>query len=161
MTTYDTKISLKTTYGPRSIRPLGVWKHAGWTLKVYGIAETGEHPRPQAVVAAKRAAAQTLPRPALTEHHYGIGFLGIHDAASGCFVFVDWWADANELHHHAFVAPASEPDAFQAVSSGSTACTWDLAVIGFERDAWVRDVLANPEGPDVARYMDAWLNTDV
>lgn len=161
MTTHDTAISLKDTYRTRSVRPLEVWKHAGWTLKVYGIAEAGEHPRSAAITAAKRAATQVLPRPARTEHHYGIGFLGVHDAASGCYTFVDWWADDNELHHHAFVAPASEPDAYKAVSGGSAACTWDLAVIGFERDAWVRNVLANPEGPHPAQYMDAWLNADV
>lgn len=161
MTTHDTAISLKATYRTRSVRPLEVWKHAGWTLKVYGIAEAGEHPRSAAITAAKQAATQALPRPARTEHHYGIGFLGVHDAASGCYTFVDWWADDNELHHHAFVAPASKPDAYKAVSGGSAACTWDLAVIGFERDAWVRHVLANPEGPDRTRYMDAWLNADV
>ena len=161
MTTYDTEINLEATYRPRSVRPLGVWKHAGWALKVYGIAETGEYPRPEAIAAAKRAAAQALPRWPRTEHHYGIGFLGVHDAASGCYTFVDWWADDNELHHHAFVASASKPDAFEVVSGGSAACTWDLAVMGFERDAWVRDVLANPQGPDPARYMSAWLNADV
>ncbi|MEE9298281.1 MAG: isochorismatase [Acidimicrobiia bacterium] len=160
--TYDTEISLKATYRPRSIRPLEVWKHAGWTLKVYGIAEAGEYPRSEAITAAKRAAVQALPRSALTEHHYGIGFLGVHDAASGCYTFIDWWADDNELHHRLFVAPASKPDAFEAVSGGgSAACTWDLAVIGFERDAWVRHVLANPQGPDPAKYMTAWLTAEV
>lgn len=161
MTTFDTKISLKATYRPRSVRSLEVWKHKGWTLKVYGIAEANEYPRSEAVMAAKRAAAQVLPRPPRNDHQYGIGFLGIHDAASGCYTFVDWWADDNELHHHAFVAPAAKPYAFRAVSGGSAACTWDLAVIGFERDAWVRDVLANPEGPDPARYLNSWLNADV
>lgn len=161
MTSYATENVLKVAYRPRSVRHLEIWKHADWTLKVYGIAETGEYPRPEAVAAAKRAAVTALPRPARNEHRYGIGFLGVHDAASGLYTFVDWWADTNELHHHAFVAPASKPDAFEAVSGGSVACTWDLAVIGFERDAWVRDVLANPEGPDLARYMDSWLNTDV
>ena len=161
MTTRDTGITLKATYQTRSVRPLEVWEHEGWTLKVYGIAEAGEHPRSEAITAAKRAATEVLPWPAHAEHHYGIGFLGVHDAVAGCYTFVDWWADDNELHHHAFFAPAPKPDAFEAVSGGSAACTWDLAVIGFERDAWVRNVLANPEGPDPAQYMDAWLNADV
>ena len=161
MTTHDTLVTLKATYRPRSIRPIEVWNHEGWTLKVYGITEGGEHPRSEAIAAAKRAATETLPRPARSEHHYGVGFLGVHDAAAACYTFVDWWADENELHHHAFVAPASEPDAFEVVSGGSAACTWDLAVISFERDAWVRNVLANPEGPDSAQYMDAWLDADV
>lgn len=53
------------------------------------------------------------------------------------------------------------PRSIKAVSGGSTACTWDLALIGFERDARVRNVIANQQGPDAARYMDAWSNAEV
>lgn len=74
MTTFDTKISLKATYRPRSVWSLEVWKHKGWTLKVYGIAEANEYPRSEAVTAAKRAAAQVLPRPPRNDHQYGSGF---------------------------------------------------------------------------------------
>ena len=73
MTRYDAQISLSGTYEARSVRPLEVWKHAGWAIKVYGIAEVGEHPRSEAITVAKRAATQALPRPARTEHDYGIG----------------------------------------------------------------------------------------
>ena len=161
MTTADIVIKLAGTYRARSIRSLEVWKHRGWTIKVYGIAETGEYPRPAAVAAAKRAASQVLPQRPHTEHRYGIGFLGVHDASSGCYTFVDWWADDNELHHHLFIAPAAKPDLYTSEPGGSTACTWDLAVISFERNAWVRDVLANPDGPDAARYLNSWLNAKV
>jgi hypothetical protein len=34
-----------------------------------------------------------------------------------------------------------------------TACVWDLAVIGFERDAWVKAVLRQPSGANLDRYL--------
>ena len=86
----------------------------------------------------------------------------MHDAASGCYIFVDWWANENELHHRPFVAPADNPFDFTPVpQEGSTACTWDLAVIAFERDAWVREVLAKDNDPALEIYLDAWLRADV
>ena len=32
-------------------------------------------------------------------------------------------------------------------------CVWELAVVDFERRAWIEDVLANPDGPDLERYL--------
>jgi hypothetical protein len=158
----DPAVSPRTTYQSRSVRPLGIWEHSGWRLKVYGVTEGGEYPRSIAVEAARRAAADVLPQPATDGHRYGIGFLGVHDAASGCYTFVDWWEHENELHHRPFAAPAARPEEFEPVSEeGSSACTWDLAVMGFERDAWVTEVLANPHGPAIDRYMASWLTGDV
>lgn len=156
------KIRLSPEYAPRSVRPLETWEHDGWTLKVYGISQNGEYPRPSAVEAGKRAASETLPTNSADDNRYGVGFLGVHDAAGGCYLFVDWWEDENELHHRPFVAPADDPFAFTPVPiGGSTACTWDLAVIAFERDAWVRDVLARGDGPAVDAYLEAWLRADI
>ena len=157
---HESVINLRVPYQTRSIRPLEVWKHEDWCLKIYGITESGEYPRSSAVIAAKQAAANVLPQPANTEHRYGVGFLGVHDAVGGCYIFVDWWADENELFHRPFVAPAENPDAFVAMSEGSVACTWDLAVIAFERDAWVREVLDSPEGPNIVKYLDSFLSAE-
>jgi hypothetical protein len=38
---------------------------------------------------------------------------------------------------------------------------WDLAVIAFERDAWLDAVLRNPAGPDVERYLATRLDADI
>jgi hypothetical protein len=42
-----------------------------------------------------------------------------------------------------------------------TACTWDLAVVCFERQAWLDAVLTNPDGPDLERYLQVQLNDDI
>src|SRR5687767_15279367 len=38
-----------------------------------------------------------------------VGFLCAHDGRGGCFAFVDWWADENELHHLMYTAVADRP----------------------------------------------------
>jgi hypothetical protein len=43
----------------------------------------------------------------------------------------------------------------------SAGCVWELEVIDFERRAWLADVLANPEGPDVERYLARHLDTEI
>ena len=114
------------------------------------------------VDATEQLARVVLPQPPVTEHRYGVGFVGVHDAGSGCYAFVDWWADDNELHHHAFASPGDRPEAMAPVTTeGSIGCVWDLAVIAFEREAWLEAVLCNPCGPDLDRYLAAELHADV
>jgi hypothetical protein len=61
-----------------------------------------------------------------------------------------------------YVAPKEKPTQLEYVTpSGLIACVWDLAVIGFERRAWIDCVLANPGGPDVEMYLMQQLNEDV
>jgi hypothetical protein len=94
--------------------------------------------------------------------HYSVGFLGVHDGRTSNFVFVDWWADENELHHHVFISPTNEPAKLvDMTATGPAACVWDLRVIGFERDAWVETVLRNPAGANINAYLDRRLNENV
>lgn len=149
-------------YESRPVRCLSLVDLDGWRLKVYGIAYGRPEPRPALVEAAVEAARRVLPRPRVTETRYGVGFVGAHDARGGCFAFVDWWEDENELHHHPFVGPKEDPEAIAPVPpGGSAACAWDLAVIAFERQAWVDTVLRNPDGPDLDAYLRRRMNADV
>lgn len=109
-------IQLQEPYSPRPIRFLELWEEAGWRIKVYGIGYQRDLPRPELVEAAKGVARQRLSDLSGTEGHYGVGFLGVHDGRGVNFVFLDWWANENELHHHVFVSPKDEPGAFQYVT---------------------------------------------
>lgn len=74
----------------------------------------------------------------------------------------DWWAEVNELHHHVSFPDQQRPAALRAWRPvDPIACAWDLSVIAFERTAWVREVLANPDGPDLDAYLAAQLNEAV
>jgi hypothetical protein len=96
------------------------------------------------------------------QHQYHLGFLGVHDGRTSKFVFLDFWADENELHHHVFVSPSAHPDQFTYVTpTGLSACVWDLRLPAFERDAWVAHVLQRSASPDFDGYLSATLNADV
>ena len=148
-------------YETRSIRFLELWDHAGWRVKVYGIAYRGQRPDPGLVAAAKEVARARLPEPAVGSRRYGVGFLGVHEGHGANFVFVDWWADENELHHHVHLSkPEAPAELIEITSTGLIACAWDLRVIAFERDAWVETVLANLDGPDLEAYLARRLEED-
>lgn len=154
-----TDITLQSPYQPRPIRYQGIWQHDGWRLKVYSASQDQPLAREQLVDAIKQRAVETLPRPATTPNRYGVGFLCAHDGRGGCFAFVDWWADENELHHHIFTGPKDAPHEIAPVGDDElTACVWDLAVMAFERRAWVDTVLANPQGPDLDAYLAQHLD---
>ncbi|HMQ29116.1 MAG TPA: hypothetical protein PKD53_00240 [Chloroflexaceae bacterium] len=154
-------IALHEPYAPRPIRPLGLWEEGGWRLKQYGIAYRGDGPRRALVEAARAVARAALPRLAGVGH-YGVGFLGIHDGRGANFVFLSVWADENELRHFVFVSPHDAPELLSEVTgSGLIACAWDLALICFERAAWVETVLAAPARPDLDAYLARRLDARV
>lgn len=143
-------------YVCRPIRFKELWQPGGWRLKVYGIAYARSAPRTELVEAAKRLALEVLP----SSLGYGIGFLGAHDARGGCYAFVDWWADENELHHKSFLGP-SPAELQPAAADDSAACVWDLTVIDFERRAWHALVVRQADAPDVDAYLGRRLEVTI
>jgi hypothetical protein len=153
---------LAEPYAPRSFRCLQLIAFDGWWLKVYGIAYRGERPAPELVDAAVAAARERLPRPAVTDLRYGAGFACAHEGRGGNFVFVDWWENEDELHHHTWRSAKHAPGVLVPTAPDDfTACAWDLAVIWHERAAWVRHVLACPDGPDVDAYLADQLHGEL
>ena len=155
-------IKLIEPYAPRPIRSLGRWTIAGLRLKVCGIAYQLAQPRAEVIDAARDLVQRRLPQLTAGQNHYGVGFVGVHDGRGAIFVFVDFWADENELHHHVYVAPKDQPTQLEyQTPSGLIACVWDLAVIGFERQAWIDCVLANANGPDLEAYLARQMDGEV
>ena len=151
-----------TPYQPRPVRFLELWRVEAWRIKLYGIAYRGEHPRPALVEAARTAAEEQLRRVPDAMQHYGVGFLGIHDGRTSNFVFLDFWAEENELHHHVFVSPTDQPARLvYATPSGICACVWDLRLQAFECEAWLTHVLDRAGSPDFEGYLASTLNADV
>jgi hypothetical protein len=152
---------LQEPYTPRPIRFLELWQPSGWRLKVYGIAYQQPLPRAEVIAGAQHLVNAQLATLSAGKRHYGVGFMGIHDGRGAIFLFLDFWADENELHHHVFVAPKDQPDRHEyATPSGLAACVWDLRVLCFEREAWLNTMLANPNGPNLNAYLVQRLNED-
>jgi hypothetical protein len=159
---YPAAVRLAAPYATRAVRFLDLLTFDGWRLKLYGIAYRGDRPVQTLVDAAVAAVDQRLPRPAVTDDRYGVGFVGAHDGRGANFVFLDWWADEDELHHHTWLSSNEDPGRLRATGPDDlSACAWDLAVIGHERAAWVRHVLARAEGPDLDAYLGDRLGGDV
>jgi hypothetical protein len=148
-------------YGLRPVSALGTWRCGDWRIKKYTIAYRREAARQELIEAAEAAAARILPTPAATPVRYGVGFLGVHDGRGGNFVFVDWWEQENELHHHVLFSTATDPGSLRSPTPADPiACVWDLGVVAYEREAWVRHVLA-ADVPDLDAYLEDQLDGEI
>ncbi|WP_214318294.1 hypothetical protein [Nonomuraea sediminis] len=140
---------------PRNIAYLGLRELPGWRVKLYGIAWQGAEPRPDLLQAGAELAGRVLLE---QRDHHGLGFCVVHEARGMTYVLVDWWACENEIHQRLF---STSDDAFAPHPSDAIGCVWELAVVDFERRAWLRHVLANPGGPDEDAYLRETFNGKV
>ena len=78
----------------------------------------------------------------------------MHVDAGGIWLLLDWWSEGDRLLHRELRASIDNPTRF--VDGGPHPVgrsVWDLAVQAHERAAWLRHVLANPDGPDLKAYL--------
>ncbi|CAI8941930.1 MULTISPECIES: hypothetical protein [Bacillus] len=66
------------------------------------------------------------------------------------------------MNHHVYVSSHETPNRFEYVTHhGLIACCWDIKVLSFERDCWVKTVLDNPKDiPNIQEYVQMRLNED-
>ena len=159
MTTLAT--ALEAPYRPRHVRFVRRDDLDGWQLKLYGIALNGKEPDPAFVEATRDLAASVLPQPPEADDRYAVAFATAHDATSLYITLIYWWQSENELHQRIYVSPKEDPISFTQVENQPAGCVWELAIVDFERRAWIEDVLANPGGPDLERYLERRLDEDV
>jgi hypothetical protein len=140
-------------YRSRVIDPLPLWEPDGWRIKPYLIRYDADAGATEVIARARETLVARLP-PIGDADHYGVGFAGLHFGRTANFIFIDWWACENELHHHVFVSALDSPSDFRDVTaSGLAACVWDLELIWFERQAWTRHALAAPGQRSVTTYL--------
>jgi hypothetical protein len=154
-------IRIETPYRPRHLRFIRREDLGDWRLKLYGIATNGNVPRPELIEATMLLAPGVFPQPAVTDERHGTGFVIVHDAATASIALFYWWQSQNELHQRIYVGPKDDPGALAQISDLAAGCVWEIGIIDFERRAWLEDVLANPDGPDVERYLDRRFDGDV
>ena len=147
-------------YTRRPVRFLELWEWQGWRMKVYGISAFSEFPPRHRIDEVKNIAKQRLPQPAITDTHYGVGYIIVHEGLIGDFGFVNWWWSQDIVQHHIYGAKKGEPLAYR-YPEGAGFCVWELAVCWFEREAWVREVLMKPQPTDFAGYLAARMHADV
>jgi hypothetical protein len=129
-------------YQPRAVTQYGVEVINGWSTKVYGLRE----PQPALITAAKEIAREVLPP------GEGAAFVIAHRARPACFVLVYWWATEVDLSLRYFRSPLERPAELESLPANAVGCVWELALVGHERDAWVRHMLGDG---DLAAYLQA------
>ena len=92
------------------------------------------------------------------------GFAILHHARDGTYLLASRWFGGNMLKHEVFMVqgPAGAARLESIAASRIVACVWELEVIKFERDAWVRTAMAGlgkPESLDAyfAAQMSGWV----
>jgi hypothetical protein len=148
-------------YAPRPIRFLELLERDGWRLKLYSITYSPA-PLDRAIYdEAITIALSELPQPAVALHRPGVGFIICHQGRGWHYLVTSWWDNENELPQHVYVRPiAPAPpraagDGWRRAAEGQSICVWDLQIIAFEREAYVRHVLSPAAGPDVEAYLES------
>lgn len=166
-------IQLTSPYQTRPLRFLHIANLKDWHVKVYGISAHQAYPQTLLVNAAEQLATEQLPSPAVwtdqpsetltvSEDRYGVAILIVHEGREGNFVLLSWWVGENMLEHYVYFTTATPPFTFEPLANPHIiACVWELAVLTFERQAWVDTVLANPSGPNLEAYLRRQFSGDV
>ena len=135
-----------TAYAPRFAEFVSDERYGDWRFKLYGLADPAKGVRAELLDATRERAEASLPA-----EGYGAAFGIAHDAAYP-IALVYWWQGTNELHQRSFVGGRSTR--WSRCSGRRPAACTSWAVVEFERrEAWIEDVIGNPEGPDLDRYL--------
>lgn len=104
----------------------------------------GEAPAPEAVDGLEGASGAAV---------HGEAFAIVHAGEDAVWLLVFWWTDRCLLHRRMVGAPLHRPSDFTLpVPDTLIACSWELAVVQHERDAWVRNVQERGREADVEAY---------
>lgn len=134
---------------PRAAGP--VLEVDGWRLKSYGIARDGRIVLPRHEDEVVAMAGGVLPDPDPEGGRPGVGWLILHRGADVDYAVLGWWDRENEMPVRVWVREDS--GAWRGARDGESFCVWDLEIIAWERNAWVRHVLDGARG-DVGAYLD-------
>ncbi|MEY8752400.1 hypothetical protein [Alkalicoccobacillus gibsonii] len=76
-------------------------------------------------------------------HSYNVAFVIVHEASEAIFTLINWWVEGNMLITKMYISSFESPEDYEEITNSNRAgaCIWELAVISYERNAWVTDVL--------------------
>lgn len=156
-------MQIKNEYKPRPIRFLEIYEIDGWQLKIYSISTKNELVGEQLIENSKKNISLWLKN---SENYkletYQIATLILHEGNEGNFAIINWWIDENMLQNHVYFSSFQNPYDFKNYSDkGIQTCVWELAVIWFERNAWVKHVLKKNKNPDFEAYLHEHMNENV
>lgn len=151
-------------YKKRPVRFMEIIECNGWKIKLYSISSKHKLVDIQCIEQAKKQLPVWLMNSKLYPlETYKVATLILHEGREGCFAIINWWIDENMLQQFAYLATNDEPEIFRLYSDkGIITCVWEMAVLWFERNAWVDHVLNAPgDAENINHYLQQQLNADV
>lgn len=137
-------------------------------LKWYGINANPSRNLPSTIVdaelmSAARGIARELLTSKLSDGAHGLGFGVLHQGTLGNWLLINWWARGILLYQRVYQAGPESAATFVLRTDGLLACIWELSVLSFERDAWVRSIResSHGRGSQVESYLEARFDDDV
>lgn len=143
-----------TPYIARPIRFTGITDIHGYRLKRYVILYGGGPFREADFEIGMKLAFASLPQPAIHTQRPGVGFAIAHQGNGADYAVLAWWSNENELPLQVFVRPQTPGGEWRPAIAGESVCVWDLEVIAFERNAYVKTLL---NGGDAEQYLEMHL----
>ena len=143
---------------PREVTWLGLREVAPWTVKQYGIALRDDHEPARA--AAEATTNATLDRVARgPEEHRGLAFTQLHRGRQSWWLLIDAWLHGGMISHHVFFALMDDVTNWRpSPPDGPSFCAWELAVIEFERRAFLTNIFAAGTRVDREAYLAARMS---
>jgi hypothetical protein len=154
---------IKSPYKNRPVRFIELYRYADWQIKIYSISVKSEFVSDDKIQFAKQCLPGWLSNVSNCPFEtYKVATLILHEGKEGNFAIISWWVDENMLQLYAYLATNETPDIYELISDkGTVSCVWEMAVLWFERNAWVRHVLEKAHCPDMNAYLMDHLNADV
>lgn len=137
---------------------MGICEIRGWQLKRYRIHPPGRDFDGQDWEKGRASVAGLLPQPPRSSGRAGVGFIIEHPGRRIDYLVLCWWDSENELFNRVLTCNPATPGVWMLATSGTIACVWDLAVVNFERDAWVETMLGERPEPDA--YLERAFSAD-
>lgn len=150
------------SYKSRVIRFIELYRYNDWTIKTYSICKNKEMVDKSILELAKSNIKKWLKNAGnYPLNTYNIATLILHECKEGCFAIINWWIDENMLQTHVYLLEKNKPKLFKKYShKGIFTCVWELEVLWFERNNWIKYVLQNASTPDYKSYLQQQLNKD-
>lgn len=149
-------------YQTRPIRFIEIYACAGWRVKIYSISVKAETVAAEQLFEAKKQLPIWLENSKITAlQNYQIATLIIHEGNEGCFAVMSWWVDENMLQLFAYLRWYGQPQFHLLSDKGIVSCVWEMAILCFERNAWVEHVLKRGKNPDFDNYLQQQLHIDI
>ncbi len=149
-------------YKPRKIEFNQLMEIDDWYVKVYTITLNEEFKSQQILSSALKELpiwVENAKKSFLKTHKNA--FLILHEGREGVWILMNWWTDGEILETKVYFGDYDNHNVIKEsiYTPKSLICTWELAVVLYERKAWMKHILFNANSPKFDEYINDILKS--